>query len=348
MFDVAVSADGGAVYSPVQDCIGLAGNVRSCLWTTPKPLTANARIRVTAHNAGGSVADASNAAFRIVDGAASIVVSFPNTAVNVGIGSTHVIKWNHNLGVESFVKVELSRDGGVTFPETLAAMHKNAKATTGSFDWRVTGPAMAAAQARIRVSWINGPVSDVSNTKSRHCAGVHQHRATKCHEPMGLRYDEDADVDDEFLGARDRANVQLRNRRHQRHVHYYGGRCERGCQSEKGERRGPGHADLEWQGESDVGQSARRVWRCRDQSGQFHDRTAPVGTARSPSRPSAPRRWQSSDTLLQLPLTASSVAPQPTTTACPEPSVMGLPLDGRRRSGPHVNGQTYDHCQTEC
>ena len=132
MFDVAVSADGGAVYSPVQDCIGLAGNVRSCLWTTPKPLTANARIRVTARNAGGSVADASNAAFRIVDGAASIVVSFPNTAVNVGIGSTHVIKWNHNLGVESFVKVELSRDGGVTFPETLAAMHKNAKATTGA------------------------------------------------------------------------------------------------------------------------------------------------------------------------------------------------------------------------
>jgi Beta-propeller repeat len=161
-FDVAASADGGASYSPIPGCVGLPGNARSCTWMAPGPATLNGRIRLTAYGAGGNVSDVSNAAFSIVSGAASLSVTFPNTAVNVGIGSTQQIKWSHNLGTQSFVRVELSRDGGVTFPETLAAAHRNNLATSGTYNWLVTGPATAGA--RIRVSWTDGAAADSSNT----------------------------------------------------------------------------------------------------------------------------------------------------------------------------------------
>jgi hypothetical protein len=166
-FDVSASADGGATYAPVAGCTGLPAAARSCVWTTPGPASTNARIKVTAHSAAGSIADVSNGAFTIVDGAALVTVTFPNSAVNLGIGSTQVIKWTHNLGTNSFVRIELSRDGGLTYPETLAAAHKNAKATSGSFNWVVAGPATAGAQARIRVSWIAGAAGDTSNQNFR-------------------------------------------------------------------------------------------------------------------------------------------------------------------------------------
>jgi Beta-propeller repeat len=162
-FDVEVSADNGATYSPIAGCVGLPGSARGCGWAVPGPLTSTGRIRVTARDAVGSLADISNAAFSIVSGVPSVTVTFPNGAVNVGIGSTQTIKWNHNLGTGSFVKIELSRDGGLTFPQTLVAAHKNTAASSGTYNWLVTGPAMATAQARIRVSSISGPATDTSN-----------------------------------------------------------------------------------------------------------------------------------------------------------------------------------------
>jgi len=41
---------------------------------------------------------------------------------------------------------------------------KNTGSTTGTFAWRVSGPATTGGQARIRVSWTNGVASDVSDT----------------------------------------------------------------------------------------------------------------------------------------------------------------------------------------
>ena len=162
-FDVHASVDGGVTYSPVPGCIGLAAAARSCVWAAPGPAATSARVRVTARTAGTGVTDASNAAFSIVAGAASLSLTFPNKAINVGIGSTHVITWSHNLGLNTFVRIELSRDGGVTYPQVIAAAHANAKASSGSFNWIVPGPATAGAQARIRVSWVNGPAADVSD-----------------------------------------------------------------------------------------------------------------------------------------------------------------------------------------
>jgi hypothetical protein len=159
-FDVAVSGDNGVTYAPIAGCTNLAATARSCVWAAPAPLATTARIRVTARDGGGS--GASNGAFSIVAGTPLIAVSVPNTAVNVGIGSTQQIKWTHNLGAGSRVRIELSRDDGVTFPETLVAAHPNG-AASGIYTWQVAAPATAGARARIRVSWNNGPASDVSD-----------------------------------------------------------------------------------------------------------------------------------------------------------------------------------------
>ena len=76
------------------------------------------------------------------------------------------MQWTHNLGTSGFVRIELSRDGGVTYPEVLAASVRNTGATTGTFAWRVSGAPTTGAQARLRVTWTNGPTSDVSDANS--------------------------------------------------------------------------------------------------------------------------------------------------------------------------------------
>ncbi|HYC80714.1 MAG TPA: SBBP repeat-containing protein, partial [Solirubrobacterales bacterium] len=93
--------------------------------------------------------------------AASVTVVTPNAATTWGIGSTWQLKWQHTLGPDSDVRVELSRDGGATWSD-IAASVRNTSATAGSLNWVVTGP--ETAQALIRVSSVDAPgVADVSD-----------------------------------------------------------------------------------------------------------------------------------------------------------------------------------------
>jgi hypothetical protein len=161
-FDVLVSTNGGASYSPVSGCSALAGSVRQCVWSAPGPVASSALIKVSARdNAGQTGEDASNAGFSIASSAGSITVTSPNTAVNWGRGSTQQITWSHNLGTEAYVRIELSRDGGSTFPEVIAASVKNTAATTGLYNWLVTGP--NTTKAVVRVTATSGSASDVGN-----------------------------------------------------------------------------------------------------------------------------------------------------------------------------------------
>jgi len=59
------------------------------------------------------------------------------------------------------VNLDVSRDGGVTW-SSIATSVANATATTGTFDWVVTGP--ATSTARVRVSWASDTAAnDASN-----------------------------------------------------------------------------------------------------------------------------------------------------------------------------------------
>jgi len=104
--------------------------------------------------------DVSDARFTVASATPTITVTVPNTALTWVIGTVKTIKWTHNLGLDSGVNVDVSRDGGATWTP-IATGVKNATATAGSYNWTVTGPATTAA--RVRVSWVDGTANDTSN-----------------------------------------------------------------------------------------------------------------------------------------------------------------------------------------
>lgn len=161
-FDVLLSTDGGVNYTPLAGCTDLGGAERTCTWAQPNPVTSKARIRVVARDTLGSTAfDQSDANVTVAAGVATVKVTTPNTALNWGRGSTRQIKWTHNLGATSYMRVELSRDGGASFPEVLASSIKNSSSSSGSLIWQVSGPNVSTAI--VRVSWTNGPASDTGD-----------------------------------------------------------------------------------------------------------------------------------------------------------------------------------------
>lgn len=88
----------------------------------------------------------------------SVSLVSPGKGTDGGIGSTQRIAWTHNLGVETQMRIEVSRDGGVTWAVVASAVTN--KARSGLFNWTVTGP--ATTSALIRVSWTGGKAVGVS------------------------------------------------------------------------------------------------------------------------------------------------------------------------------------------
>jgi subtilisin family serine protease len=105
-YDVLFSTDGGSSYSPVPGCSGLAGWI--CNAALPGPASANARLRVVAHDASGN-SGIRDWLISIVDPA--ITVTLPNTNLNWHVGVAGTIRWYDTLGYGENVKIELSRDG---------------------------------------------------------------------------------------------------------------------------------------------------------------------------------------------------------------------------------------------
>ena len=118
-------------------------------------------MKVIARDTSSNTAnDTSNADFTIVAGTPTLTVTQPDTALDWPIGSVQQIKWSHTLGMSAWVSIELSRNAGSTW-EVLSPSFKNTANGTGTFDWTVTGP--VTTQGRVRVTWLNGPVTDTSN-----------------------------------------------------------------------------------------------------------------------------------------------------------------------------------------
>jgi hypothetical protein len=161
--DVTFSSDGGAGFTAVAGCTGLAGTAQSCTWTAPGPATTQGRIRVTARDAAGQSGSATSSAdFTVVSGTPSLTLTAPTTAVTWRIGDTNAVSFNHNLGVGATVVIDLSRDGGVTWT-TINPAFVTTSTTTGTFSWVVTGP--ATTSALVRLTWSGNPaVSSTSGT----------------------------------------------------------------------------------------------------------------------------------------------------------------------------------------
>ena len=166
-FDVFYSLDG--FVTPVSICTGLDGTQRSCLWSSPLPLTSTGRVKVVAVDASNNSAfDISDANFRVVGGTPSVTVTEPNlSGITWTAGTTRKIKWTHNFGSGEPVTIEVSRNNGANWE--LIEIVPTSGATNGLYNWFVTGRGTTtsgapAALALIRVSWTaNTDIQDRSN-----------------------------------------------------------------------------------------------------------------------------------------------------------------------------------------
>jgi hypothetical protein len=144
--DILLSSDGGATY-PHMIATGEA-NDGIFPWMVDQPPTTQARIKVIAYDAAtNSGEDESDADFTIADGTAPIVtVTAPNGGELWAIDSFFDITWTatDNVGVTS-IDILLSRDGGTTYPDTIATGETN----DGTYSWQVDQP--STMQARVKV-----------------------------------------------------------------------------------------------------------------------------------------------------------------------------------------------------
>jgi hypothetical protein len=143
---IVLSRDGGTTYA---DTLATGeANDGTYSWTAATPLSATARVKVRAYDAAGNVGeDASNANFTIADGTAPLVtVTAPNGGETWDIGTSYSITWTatDNIAVAS-VSILLSRDGGATYPDTLATGETN----DGAYSWAAEFPDAEAARAKV-------------------------------------------------------------------------------------------------------------------------------------------------------------------------------------------------------
>jgi hypothetical protein len=146
------STDGGATFPIV--LAASTANDGTEAWTVAGPATGSARIRITSLTYP-AVLDQSNANAAIVQ--ATLTVTSPNGGEIWSGGSSQSILWSSS-NLTGNVKIDLSLDGGATFPTVIAASTAN----DGSEAWTV--PATGTASARIRVASVAIPaIADTSN-----------------------------------------------------------------------------------------------------------------------------------------------------------------------------------------
>jgi hypothetical protein len=150
--NIDLSTDGGVTF-PTSIAANTA-NDGTEPWTVSGPVSSLARVRVLSVSAP-SVRDSSNANFSMVQ--PTITVTAPNGGENWPVGSAQTLTWT-SFGVTGTVNIDLSTDGGATFPTAIATNTAN----DGTEAWTVSGP--VSALARVRVSSVTAPsVRDSSN-----------------------------------------------------------------------------------------------------------------------------------------------------------------------------------------
>jgi len=133
-------------------------NTGSKSWTVTGPTTSQAVIKVSSVD-DPSVSDMSDATFTISSSppSGSITVIQPNGGGSAPIGQQVNIRWT-STNVPGNVKIELSRNGGVSY-ETLFASTPN----DGIQPWVITGP--ATTQGLIKISSVDDPsIFDTSDS----------------------------------------------------------------------------------------------------------------------------------------------------------------------------------------
>ena len=115
-------------------------NTGSFAWTVTGPATAAALVRVTV--SGGASATGVSGTFAIAN--ATLAVTAPAASASWTIGTARTITWTGNLPPSGTVRIELSRDNGVSYTALTTSAPNN-----GSFAWTATGAATTSAFVRV-------------------------------------------------------------------------------------------------------------------------------------------------------------------------------------------------------
>lgn len=102
--------------------------------------------------------------YRLVVGAPTVTVLFPNGGESLALGSTATLRWHavDDQGVTG-VDLHLSRDGGLTY-----ALLEPGVANTGAYEWHVGGPPSTTCRLRVVAHDANGLAGgDESNANWR-------------------------------------------------------------------------------------------------------------------------------------------------------------------------------------
>lgn len=146
-------ATDGITFNPIRGLENVA-NTGSACWRVTGATSQNCRLRITPIETGGPAADMSDASFTISAARQSITVTAPSENQMWTIGTDQLIRWQ-NADIVGDIRIELSRDGGLTYTEILFDRVPNIPNMENVKRWTVTGTEPRAA--RIRVTSLVNP-----------------------------------------------------------------------------------------------------------------------------------------------------------------------------------------------
>ncbi len=142
-------------FLPTSDYVGFTG-------VNDNPLSLHFRLTVRDGNPGGGGVNSADTTLLLTPGTGPFLVTSPNTAVSYPGNSSQTVTWSvaGTSGAPinaTNVRISLSFDGGLTYPQVLLASTPN----DGSES--VTLPNLSTTQARVKVEAVGNVFFDVSN-----------------------------------------------------------------------------------------------------------------------------------------------------------------------------------------
>jgi hypothetical protein len=134
---IELSTNGGSSYSPI---VASTTNDGSYTWTVSGTASSQCRIRISDVSAS-TTNDVSDANFTICN---QIGVTSPTAGAVYMVGATMSIAWNTS-GLSGNVKIELSTNGGSSWPVTIAASTSD----DGAYSWTVGSYAGTSNKVRV-------------------------------------------------------------------------------------------------------------------------------------------------------------------------------------------------------
>lgn len=145
-FVIDVSRDGGTTWTSIAAEPNKPGTSQSFYWTVTGPAASAVRLRVQAIESPEAT-DVNDADIRIAEPFIRVILPYHRTVV--GVGTAAILFFEHNLGANELVAIDVSANDGASW-RTIADGILTRGSTTSSYHWVVDIPQTAHARVRIR------------------------------------------------------------------------------------------------------------------------------------------------------------------------------------------------------